>query len=106
MPMINFIEFSGREHQIEVPAGTSVMRAAVDNGVPGIDGDCDGACACATCHVYVDPAWLSKTGERTSTEEELLSFASAAEPNSRLACQVRMTEALDGLLVRMPEGQH
>lgn len=106
MPTVNFIEFGGHEHRIEVPAGTSVMRAAVDNRVPGIDGDCGGECACATCHVYVDQAWLPKTGERTATEEELLGFASGTEPNSRLACQIRMTDALDGLLVRMPEGQH
>jgi 2Fe-2S ferredoxin len=106
MPIVKFFEFNGSEHQVEVAVGTSVMRAAIDNGVPGIDGDCGGQCACATCHVFVDPAWLPQTGERTAIEEELLSFASAAEPNSRLACQIKMTNALDGLVVRMPEGQH
>lgn len=106
MPIVKFLEFDGSEHEIEVSVGTSVMRAAVDNGVPGIDGDCDGQCACATCHIYVDSAWLPQTGERTLTEEELLSFASATEPNSRLACQIKMTNALDGLVVRMPASQH
>ena len=106
MPKIHFIECAGSEHLIEVPAGTSVMRAAVDNNVPGIDGDCGGECACATCHVYVDPAWLEKTGERTISENELLNFASTAQENSRLACQIRMDDGLDGLRVRMPESQH
>ena len=106
MPTIKFLEFDGSEHEIEVSVGTSVMRAAVDNGVPGIDGDCDGQCACATCHVFVDSAWLPQTGERTPTEEELLGFASVTEPNSRLACQIKMTNALDGLVVRKPAGQH
>lgn len=106
MPIVNFLEFDGSEHRIEVSAGTSVMQAAIDNGVPGIDGDCGGQCACATCHVFVDPAWLPKTGERTATEEELLGFASATQPNSRLACQIKMTSTLDGLVVRMPAGQH
>jgi len=106
MPKIHFLEFGGREHLIDVPCGTSVMQAAVDNSVPGIDGDCGGECACATCHVYVDPAWLEKTGERTDSENELLNFAATAQDNSRLACQIRMDEALDGLRVRMPESQH
>ncbi|WP_453965604.1 2Fe-2S iron-sulfur cluster-binding protein [Bradyrhizobium elkanii] len=105
MPTVHF-EYRGCEYQIEVPAGTSVMRAAVDNGVPGIDADCNGKCACATCHVYVDAAWRSKTGQRTSIEEQFLSFASTAESNSRLACQIQLTQALDGLLVRIPDGQH
>ena len=106
MPKVNYVESCGREHHVDVPCGTSVMRGAVDNSVPGIDGDCGGACACATCHVYVDPKWTELVGSRTPGEEELLNFAAAVEPNSRLACQIRMTEALDGLLVRMPAGQH
>ena len=106
MPKIHFLEFGGREHLIEVAAGTSVMQAAVENNVPGIDGDCGGECACATCHIYVDPAWLEKTGERTVPEGELLNFASTAQENSRLACQIRMDDDLDGLRVRLPESQH
>ena len=106
MPKIHFLEFGGREHLIDVPCGTSVMQAAVENNVSGIDGDCGGVCACATCHVYVDPAWLAKTGERTISEDELLNFASTAQENSRLACQIRMDDAMDGLRVRLPESQH
>jgi len=108
MPKVTYIEFNGTQHQVEVPLGLSVMRGAVDNNVPGIDADCGGECACATCHVYVDPAWLGLTGEPPpgSQEAVMLSFAAVAQPNSRLACQTKMTQALDGLLVRMPEGQH
>ena len=106
MPKITYIEVTGTEHQIDVPCGTTIMRGAVNNGIPGIDGDCGGECACATCHVYVDEAWLTKTGERTESEEALLSFADGLETNSRLGCQIRMTDVLDGLRVRMPLGQH
>jgi ferredoxin, 2Fe-2S len=108
MAKVTYIEFDGTEHQVEVPIGTSVMRGAVDNNVPGIDADCGGECACATCHVYVDAAWLAKTGlpEPGSQEASMLSFAAVAQPDSRLSCQIRMTEELAGLVVRMPEGQH
>ena len=82
------------------------MQAAIVHSVPGIDGDCGGECACGTCHVYVDPNWLTSTGARTASEDELLNFAAATQENSRLACQIRMNDALDGLRVRMPEGQH
>ncbi|MCK1553483.1 2Fe-2S iron-sulfur cluster binding domain-containing protein [Bradyrhizobium sp. 177] len=105
MPIVYFV-CGEREYQIAVPVGTTLMRAAVDNGVPGIDGDCNGECACGTCHVYVDSSWLLKVGERTSTEKQLLSFASAAGANSRLACRVLITQTLDGLRVRMPDAQH
>jgi ferredoxin, 2Fe-2S len=108
MPQVTYIEFNGTEHCVDVPLGTSVMRGALDNNVPGIDADCGGECACATCHVYVDPAWLAKTGlpVPASQEASMLSFAAVAEPNSRLSCQIIMTEELAGLVVRMPEGQH
>jgi 2Fe-2S ferredoxin len=108
MPEVTYIEFNGTAHRVDVAHGTSVMRGAVDNNVPGIDADCGGECACATCHVYVDPAWLDKTGlpEPGSQEASMLSFAAVAEPNSRLSCQIKMTDALAGLIVRMPEGQH
>jgi 2Fe-2S ferredoxin len=106
MPSITYIEHSGAEHRIEVPIGISVMRGAVDNNVPGIDADCGGECACATCHVYVDPAWLAKTGTPGELETSMLSFAATAEPNSRLSCQIEVSEALDGLIVRLPEAQH
>ena len=106
MPKVTYIEYNGKEHPVELPVGKSVMRGAVDNNIPGIDADCGGECACATCHVYVDPAWTERTGARTETEETMLSFAAATAGNSRLSCQITVTEALDGLVVRMPEGQH
>jgi 2Fe-2S ferredoxin len=105
MAKITYIEFDGGEHGIEVKAGLSVMEGAVKNDVPGIDADCGGACACATCHVYVDEAWLARTGERTAMEESMLDFAENVKPNSRLSCQIKVTDALDGLIVRMPESQ-
>ncbi len=108
MPKVTYIEYGGREHHVEVAAGLSVMRGAVNNNIPGIDADCGGECACATCHVYVAEAWLGITGLPApgSQEETMLSFAALARPNSRLACQITVTESLDGLIVRMPEGQH
>jgi 2Fe-2S ferredoxin len=106
MPHVTYIEHNGSEHRIDVPLGLSVMRGAVDNNVPGIDADCGGECACATCHVYVDPAWLAKLAPPGEQEASMLSFAETAEPNSRLACQIPMTAALDGLIVRMPDSQH
>jgi ferredoxin, 2Fe-2S len=108
MPLVTYIEHSGAEHPVDVPVGLSVMRGAVDNNVPGIDADCGGECACATCHVYVDPAWLDRVGlpEPGSQEASMLSFAAVTQPNSRLSCQIKMTGELDGLVVRMPEGQH
>ena len=108
MPKITYIEYGGREHRVEVPLGLSVMRGAVDNNIPGIDADCGGECACATCHVYVDKEWLGVTGTPVpgSQEASMLSFAALAQPNSRLSCQIKVSEALDGLVVRLPEGQH
>ena len=108
MPKITYIEYNGTEHVVDVPVGRSVMRGAVDNNIPGIDADCGGECACATCHVYVDPAWLAKTGlpPPDSMEANMLSFAAVAQENSRLSCQIEMRAELDGLIVRMPEGQH
>ena len=108
MPKVTYIEFGGAEHRVEVPLGLSVMRGAVDNSIPGIDADCGGECACATCHVYVEPEWLDETGlpEPGSQEASVLSFAAVAQPNSRLSCQIKMRPELDGLVVKMPEGQH
>ena len=86
--------------------GLTVMEGAVKNNVPGIDADCGGACACATCHVYVDAAWQDKTGSTSAMEDSMLDFAENVEPNSRLSCQIKVSDALDGLVVRMPESQH
>ena len=106
MPKITYIEFNGAEHVVDVKNGLSVMEGAVKNNIPGIDADCGGACACATCHVYVDEAWKDKTGSQSAMEESMLDFAENVEPNSRLSCQIKVTDALDGLVVRMPQSQH
>ncbi|MDE2361687.1 MAG: 2Fe-2S iron-sulfur cluster binding domain-containing protein [Hyphomicrobiales bacterium] len=106
MSKVTYIQYDGVERVVDVPNGVSVMRGAVDNGVSGIDGDCGGECACATCHVYVDDAWLAKTGARTEMEQSMLEFADATKENSRLGCQIKMTEDLSGLVVRLPAGQH
>ncbi|MBY0563920.1 MAG: 2Fe-2S iron-sulfur cluster binding domain-containing protein [Hyphomonadaceae bacterium] len=106
MPKITYIESSGKEHVVEAPVGQTVMEAAVKHAVPGIDADCGGACACATCHVYVDPAWTAKTGEASSMEQSMLDFANDVEENSRLSCQIKITAELDGLTVRLPKSQH
>ena len=106
MAKITYIEHDGTEHAIDVKNGLSVMEGAVKNNIPGIDADCGGACACATCHVYVDPAWLPKTGDKSAMEESMLDFAEAVEENSRLSCQIKVSDDLDGLVVRMPESQH
>ncbi len=106
MPKVTFIAFNGQHHEVHATAGLSLMRAAVDHNVPGIDGDCGGQCACATCHVFVDPAWAGRTGVRTQQENDMLNFAAELRDSSRLACQITITDALDGLVVAMPEGQH
>ncbi|HEY1752935.1 MAG TPA: 2Fe-2S iron-sulfur cluster-binding protein [Caulobacteraceae bacterium] len=106
MAKITYIEFNGAEHVVDVKPGLSVMEGAVKNNIPGIDADCGGACACATCHVYVDQDWLAKTGSQSAMEESMLDFAENVEPNSRLSCQIKVSDELDGLVVRMPQSQH
>ncbi len=106
MPKITYIEHDGTEHSVDVASGLSVMEGAIKNSVPGIDADCGGACACATCHVYVDPAWVDKTGSREDMEETMLEFAVEVEDTSRLSCQIQVTDELDGLIVRLPQSQH
>jgi ferredoxin, 2Fe-2S len=103
---ITYVEHDGTKHDVDAPEDRSLMEVAVDNMVPGIDGDCGGACACATCHVYVDDAWVSKTGERSEMESSMLEFAEAVEANSRLACQIKTSAGIDGVIVRLPESQH
>ena len=106
MPAINFVEADGAVHSVDVPEGTSAMQAAVNNGVPGIDGDCGGICACATCHVYVDEKWKAETGGRSEQETSMIAFSPILEDNSRLCCQIKMREGLDGLVLHLPVGQH
>ena len=105
MPKIKYVEHTGKEHEIEVPNGWSVMEGAVKNLVPGIDADCGGACACATCHVYVDEAWREKVGAPSPMEEDMLDFGFDVRPNSRLSCQIKVSDELDGLVVSTPERQ-
>ena len=105
MTKVTYIEFNGTEHVVDLSHGTSVMRGAVENNVRGILGECGGACQCATCHVYVDPAWLGRLGEIGAIEEALLEDVCDGQPNSRLSCQIQVSEALDGLVVRLPARQ-
>lgn len=105
MATITFVEHSGEEHQVQIEDGKSLMEIAVDNGVPGIDADCGGACACGTCHVIVDAAWLAKTGDLNAEEESMLGMTPERTETSRLSCQITASDALDGLVVRLPEFQ-
>ena len=105
MPKITYIQADGAENVVDAKAGWSVMEAAIKNRVRGIDADCGGACACATCHVYVDEAWRDRTGEPSAMEESMLDFAEGVQDNSRLSCQIKVTDALDGLVVRLPVSQ-
>jgi ferredoxin, 2Fe-2S len=106
MAKITYIEFNGKEHVIDVANGLTVMEGARDNGVPGIEADCGGACACSTCHVYVDPAWFDKLPKKDAMEADMLDFAWSPDPaRSRLTCQLKVSDALDGLRVQMPEKQ-
>jgi ferredoxin, 2Fe-2S len=106
MPRITFVEHNGSVHYVDGTAGKSVMMTAVENSVPGIDADCGGECACATCHVFVDQEWLARVGAASEAELALLDFVDGKRTNSRLSCQIRIEDALDGLVVRLPEFQH
>jgi len=106
MPKITYIEHNGKEHEVDVPEGWTVMEGAVKNMVPGIDADCGGACACATCHCYVDAAYMPKVGTAEGMETSMLDFAEDVEENSRLSCQITVTADLDGLVVKLPRSQH
>ena len=105
MPKITYVTFDGVSHTVEAAVGSTVMENAVRNSVPGIEAECGGACACATCHVYVDEAWTAKTGSPEPMEEDMLDFAFEVKPTSRLSCQIKVTPELDGLVVRVPERQ-
>ncbi|MDR3372580.1 MAG: 2Fe-2S iron-sulfur cluster-binding protein [Ancalomicrobiaceae bacterium] len=106
MPKITYVSFAGRPTTVEAAVGTTVMENAVRNLIPGIEAECGGACACATCHVYVDEAWIAATGTPEHMEEDMLDFARDMRPGvSRLSCQIKVTDALDGLIVHLPERQ-
>jgi len=105
MVKITYIESSGAKQTIETEEGTTVMENAVRNSVPGIVAECGGACACATCHVYVDEAFFPLTGKLSEKEEDMLDFAYQVKPNSRLSCQIKITPALEGMSVNIPDRQ-
>jgi 2Fe-2S ferredoxin len=105
MPKITYIDASGTGRTVEAEVGSTVMETAIRNNIPGIEAECGGACACATCHVYVDEAWREKTGEPSPMEEDMLDFGYDVRENSRLSCQIKVTDELDGLIVRTPDKQ-
>ena len=105
MAKITYIGFDGTKYDVDAEDGSTVMEAAIKNGVPGIEAECGGACACATCHVYVDDNWTGKTGEPEPMEEDMLDFAYDVRPTSRLSCQIRVSDELDGLIVTVPDRQ-
>ena len=105
MAKITFIQPDGTEQVVEAENGNTVMEVAKKNLVEGIEAECGGACACATCHVFVDEAWRERTGGPSEMEEDMLDFAFDVRPSSRLSCQIKVTDALDGLIVRVPEKQ-
>ena len=106
MVQIVYIDHKGTRRVIDVAEGVSLMEGALQHRVPGIDGDCGGACACATCHVYVDPDWLDQLPAMNELERGMLKFAIDTKPNSRLACQIKAVPALSGLTVTTPESQY
>lgn len=106
MTKITFIQHDGEQQNLEVEEGLTVMNAAVDNLVEGIDADCGGECNCATCHVYVDEAWMAKVGPTNDAEEAIMSLNPERKETSRLGCQIKLTEELDGLVVHIPEFQY
>lgn len=105
MPKITFIDFEGNERSVDAHNGDSVMETATSNDLPGIDADCGGACACATCHVYVHPDWFDVVGKADDLEAEMLDVAEEVRETSRLSCQIKVTDELDGLIVTTPESQ-
>ena len=105
MAKITFIDPSGSSRTVDAETGSTVMEAAIRNDIPGIEAECGGACACATCHVYVEEAWREKVGPPSPMEEDMLDFGFDVKENSRLSCQIKVTDELDGLVVRVPERQ-
>ena len=105
MPKITYIDFEGATRTVDAEVGSTVMETAIKNNVPGIEAECGGACACATCHVHVDDAWRATVGEPTPMEEDMLDFGYDVRDNSRLSCQIKVTDDLDGLVVRTPDKQ-
>jgi 2Fe-2S ferredoxin len=105
MPKVTFIEFDGVTHSVDAEIGATVMETALRHGVSSIVAECGGSCTCATCHVYVDEAWIERVGQPTDEEADQLDAAFDVRPNSRLSCQITVTEALDGVVLRTPSYQ-
>ena len=105
MPKITYVEHDGTSRTVDAEVGSTVMETAIRNSVPGIVAECGGACSCATCHVHVDEAWTEKVGPPSPMEEDMLDFAFDVRPTSRLSCQIKVTDELDGLIVRTPTQQ-
>ena len=106
MPAITYIEYDGTQHCVTLDEGMSLMEGAIANDVPGIDGDCGGACACATCHIFIKPDWAGRLESRGEVEETMLELADGVTADSRLACQIKAANEIDGLVVYLPESQH
>jgi 2Fe-2S ferredoxin len=105
MPSITFIDSEGTSRTVEAVNGSTVMEAALQNAIPEVEAECGGACSCATCHVYVNEAWTEKVGGPSPMEEDMLDFAFEVRPESRLSCQIKVSDALDGLVVQTPARQ-
>ena len=102
MPKVTYIEHNGKSHTIEVANGLTIMEGAVQNNIPGIDADCGGSCACATCHIYINEEWFSKLPKSEEAEQDMLDVAYEPKKYSRLGCQITVTDELDGIVVKMP----
>lgn len=105
MVKIIYIDSDDTSRTVEAEVGATVMETAIKNGIPGIEAECGGACACATCHVYIDERWQAKTGQASPMEEDMLDFGFDVRPSSRLSCQIKVSDDLDGLVVRTPSQQ-
>lgn len=105
MPKVTYIHHNGKEYVVDVATGANLMQAAIDNSVPGVLGDCGGACACATCHVFVDAEWAERVGAAADVEADLIDGLIETRPTSRLSCQLIMSDQLDGIVLHLPEQQ-
>lgn len=107
MPVVTFVEYDGKQHHLNLTEGQSVMQGAVNNMLTGIVGECSGSMACSTCHCFIDQEWMDKVGSASAAEQDLLDYSPVkTAPNSRLSCQITITDELDGLVVHMPESQY
>ena len=105
MPKVTFIEYDTSEHEVDIEVGLSLMEGALDNLINGIVAECGGCCVCCTCHCMIDPEWVHTTGEANAQENELLDMVESRQPTSRLSCQIKVTDEMNGLIVRLPESQ-